>query len=291
MAGWRPIPALTSLRQEIDREWPKRDRTSDGIIGDAAHSARVSDHNPDENGDVHAIDIDKDGINVSKVLKRVIGDKRVWYVIHNRTIWSRTHGWQARRYNGSNPHLSHIHVSFRYDNALERDTGSWGIYVKATPSKPTPKPTPATPGTTYTVKAGDTLSAIAAKFDTNVPALVKLNKIEDPDVVQVGQVLTIKAAVTPKPTPKPEPVVVKSYAKLSSGVKPGKRHSQVRLLQRSLLKAGYGPIRGSVTNYYGENTEAAVRRFHRANPQFGKPTDGTIGPKGFAHLQKEADAK
>ncbi len=95
--------------------------------------------------------------------------------------------------------------------------------------------------------------------------------------------------VEPKtePLPKPEPKPV--YVKLDPAVKPGKRHAQVRLLQRLLLKAGYGPIRGAVTNYYGENTEAAVRRFHKKNPKFASaPVDGVIGPKGFQHLQAEA---
>lgn len=44
---------------------------------------------------------------------------------------------------------------------------------------------------TYTVKKGDTLSAIALKYDTTVNNLVKLNNIKDPDYIVVGQVLTI----------------------------------------------------------------------------------------------------
>jgi hypothetical protein len=80
--------------------------------------------------------------------------------------------------------------------------------------------------------------------------------------------------------------------KLEEGVKPGRRHPQVRLLQQLLLKAGYGPIRGSISNYYGENTENAVARFHKKNPRLSdNPNgfDGEIGPKGFEELQKEAN--
>ena len=44
---------------------------------------------------------------------------------------------------------------------------------------------------TYTVKKGDTLSAIAKKFNTTVGALVALNGIKDPNRIEVGQVLRI----------------------------------------------------------------------------------------------------
>lgn len=44
---------------------------------------------------------------------------------------------------------------------------------------------------TYTVKAGDTLSQIAAKFNTTVSNLVSLNDITDPDYIVVGQVLIV----------------------------------------------------------------------------------------------------
>lgn len=56
------------------------------------------------------------------------------------------------------------------------------------------KPTPASAGetpATYKIKRGDTLSGIAAKFGTTVKVLVKLNKIEDPSKIHVGQVLKL----------------------------------------------------------------------------------------------------
>lgn len=46
--------------------------------------------------------------------------------------------------------------------------------------------------TTYTVQKGDTLSAIAKKYNTTVDKLVKANNIKDPNVISVGQKLTIK---------------------------------------------------------------------------------------------------
>jgi len=44
---------------------------------------------------------------------------------------------------------------------------------------------------TYVVQSGDSLSAIAARFNTTVSAIAKLNHISDPSRLSVGQVLLI----------------------------------------------------------------------------------------------------
>ncbi len=44
---------------------------------------------------------------------------------------------------------------------------------------------------TYTVKSGDTLSEIAGKFNTTYTQLAQLNHISNPNVIHVGQVLTL----------------------------------------------------------------------------------------------------
>ena len=49
---------------------------------------------------------------------------------------------------------------------------------------------------TYTVKKGDTLSEIAQKYGTTVSKLVKLNDIDDPDFIVVGQKLIISGTVS-----------------------------------------------------------------------------------------------
>jgi len=45
-------------------------------------------------------------------------------------------------------------------------------------------------GRTYTVRSGDTLSAIASKLGTTVSKLVNLNNIRDKNVIRTGQVLS-----------------------------------------------------------------------------------------------------
>lgn len=45
---------------------------------------------------------------------------------------------------------------------------------------------------TYTVKSGDTLSAIAEDYGTTADAIAKLNNIKNPDLISVGQVLNIR---------------------------------------------------------------------------------------------------
>ena len=58
-----------------------------------------------------------------------------------------------------------------------------------TPSS-TPFPTPPPP-LTHTVSGGDTLSGIAQAYDVSVEELIEANDIENPDFLQIGQILII----------------------------------------------------------------------------------------------------
>ena len=117
------------LRRQVDVKWPKRDRKSDGWIGDSAHSARASDHNPDSRGIVHAIDIDenlgvgvmRNGRQARKLADELLlyarsglpGADRLKYVVYENRIASGTYRstwWKWRP--GSWGHEAHIHVSF-----------------------------------------------------------------------------------------------------------------------------------------------------------------------------------
>lgn len=119
--------AGVTLRNQINRKFPRRDKRSDGWIGDASHQATKSDHNPDwsAGGVVRAIDIDADLnprannhalANELAESLRQIGlagkDQRISYVIWNKRICSPRDNWAWRPYVGDNAHTHHIHVSF-----------------------------------------------------------------------------------------------------------------------------------------------------------------------------------
>lgn len=125
--SWYLAPSLSALCREVNARWPDRDLASDGTIGDAAHSARDSDHNPNDRNSVNAWDMDKDGVDVDTVIKAFERHPSSHYWIWNRQIADRDTGWQKRSYSGDNPHTQHVHFSIRQTLAAEQDTSSWGI--------------------------------------------------------------------------------------------------------------------------------------------------------------------
>jgi len=148
MAAWTLVPCLVTLRDEFNRLAPNRDKASDGSVGDTSHGANPSDHNPDETGrtpsedadsknEVHAIDTDhnlrKPGWSMERCVEIIVtrhrsgADDRLQNVLYNRRIWSRSWGWTARPYTGSNAHTEHAHFSARYTSAQEADTSPWGL--------------------------------------------------------------------------------------------------------------------------------------------------------------------
>ena len=110
-----------TLRNQINRRFPKRDKRSDGWIGDASHQASTtSDHNPDwsAGGVVRAIDIDADLLPQAgnhqaaetlaeelRQLARTHERTRIAYIIFQGRIASERENFAWRRYSGSNPTL------------------------------------------------------------------------------------------------------------------------------------------------------------------------------------------
>lgn len=130
--SWGPImpepylaPSLARAHTAINTRWPGRDRGSDGWIGDRAHQARTSDHNPDSTGVVRALDIDKDGIHIPTVLAALFLHPAVRYVIFNRKIYHADNAFKPKTYAGSNPHTGHIHASIQHTRNAENSKASW----------------------------------------------------------------------------------------------------------------------------------------------------------------------
>jgi len=74
----------------------------------------------------------------------------------------------------------------------------------STPTESVALPTPSQSGgreITYTVRAGDTVLAIAATHGTTVAAIVNRNGLADRHTIRVGQVLVIPLELAPSKTP------------------------------------------------------------------------------------------
>lgn len=129
---WTLAKSLVQLRDQINKEWPKRSKRSDGTLGDAAHAARKSDHNPNSKGVVTAMDVtddDASGADMAKVAEalRASRDKRIKYVIHMGRYFSVKTGWQWSKYSGVNAHEKHLHISVVADQKLWDDMSVWPI--------------------------------------------------------------------------------------------------------------------------------------------------------------------
>lgn len=171
---YRLARSLHVLREEINNRWPGRDKASDGWIGDPAHAARTSDHNPwiKDNygvGVVRAFDADAGhggdtgiGLTIAEHVRNLgrTGHPALGagsYVISARRIASPVSGWAWRNYVG-NPHIAHTHVSVSLAQGGYDSAQAWGLSGAPTPPSVPPKPTP---GARPTVRLGSSGPAVA----------------------------------------------------------------------------------------------------------------------------------
>lgn len=144
--------SLGALIDQVDARWPKRDKSSDGTIGDARHAATKSGHNKDSKGIVRALDITNDpahGVNAREIAQTLLDsrDARLSYVISNRQM-ARTYPragttpWKWAPYSGLNDHREHCHVEVVSNDGLADDTRPWTLpAVKPIiPLSPSPSP-------------------------------------------------------------------------------------------------------------------------------------------------------
>lgn len=113
--NWFIDPGLAVLIRQVKEANPGMTVYT---IGDATHSSRESDHNPDSDGSVDAADfMIRDGFTAAdaeRLFQQLVEsrDSRIKYVIYNRRIFSRTISpWKIRAYDGDDPHTNHVHVS------------------------------------------------------------------------------------------------------------------------------------------------------------------------------------
>jgi hypothetical protein len=125
------VSAGKSLLNQINKRWPERIKEKDGWFAGEHLFDSLSDHNPDENGLVHALDIDtrllgESDVKGSKrdadilanelidyVRKAVPGSERIKFITYNNKIASATYPtryWVWR--DGEFGCLDHIHISF-----------------------------------------------------------------------------------------------------------------------------------------------------------------------------------
>ena len=163
-------PAATAVLRQATKLWPKRKRTSDGLLPSSAHLKQNpnSDHNTGL-----AVDLTHDpanGVDCKKIFEALKKDRRVKYLIHNKRIWIRGQGEKV--YTGSNPHRTHLHISIR--DAYGSDVSPWFAWVvkevkkkpvkKAVVKKPTKKKkAPAKPNKMAKVKKKSLLLSLFKK--------------------------------------------------------------------------------------------------------------------------------
>lgn len=135
--AWTVAPALEQMQRELNIKFPNRIRP-DWTIGDEDHSSRTSDHNPNWEDVVTAMDVR--GRDVAQWLWDFLlesRDKRLKYVIHDEEIFSSVISpWIVGVYYGSNGHIDHLHVSVGPEKSKYDDNRPWGINDESTLTPP-----------------------------------------------------------------------------------------------------------------------------------------------------------
>lgn len=110
--AWRAAYSLQTLKSQLDSAYPGW--LFLGYLGDAAHAGVPSDHNPNPQGVVCAMDIGPGGgLDIHKLADNIVAKPHpdLKYIISNRRIAEWQNGFQWRPYSGSDPHDTHIHIS------------------------------------------------------------------------------------------------------------------------------------------------------------------------------------
>jgi hypothetical protein len=181
--------------------------TSVGWIGDQAHQAECSDHNPDSTGDVHAIDCMTLDVNNQKTIVQwaLSATDDLEYIINQRTIWSRSRNFAPAKYTGTDPHTNHVHISGRHGASGNVPTVTCTGY-----SRPAEAITPE--GITVALSQADidaVANAVFVKLTTDqgykdlvwrVSDMVNMKDVFSPACSQKGQPVPTTVAIKAIPT-------------------------------------------------------------------------------------------
>lgn len=137
-------PGLKNLGNQFNAAFPDRDGTSDGAIGDYAHTQENSGHNPDDtsqhnaewDGDsdnkseVRAIDVDNNLNSAGVSMQNVIDHIRklsnlksvIRYMIYNRIEYHVDNNFNPQPYTGASAHTEHAHFSGARSDASDENT-------------------------------------------------------------------------------------------------------------------------------------------------------------------------
>lgn len=220
----RIAKSLDTLRSQVNAAYPGRGKSSDGWIGDAAHQARKSDHNPNSAGVVQALDITHDpanGFDSYKFADHLVDtwDHRLKYIISNRRYAESKGKWQP--YNGANPHTGHVHVSVSDSASLYDDPAQWNIGATMEPTLKKGASGPNVTSVQTLLTARGFPVEIDGFFGANTETAVKAfqeSRDIDPDGI-VGPDTWKELKLAAQPEPEPEPSTVDIVIKATGPVK------------------------------------------------------------------------
>jgi hypothetical protein len=130
--GWRVAESIEVFGNQIMQiRGTTASFPSDGTLGDADHQNRVSDHNPDDDGIVRAIDFHESSPGfVDQIAEqlRASRDARIKYFIHDDRMFSSygSRAWEWRPYGGVNGHETHGHLSV-VASSIADSTAPWAL--------------------------------------------------------------------------------------------------------------------------------------------------------------------
>lgn len=117
------------------------------------------------------------------------------------------------------------------------------------------QPPPSGSGVRYTVRPGDTLSAIGARFGVNYMAIARANNIANPNLIHVGQQLVIPGRDTPGATPPPAPPPATGIED-TPGAKGNAQQTIAFFMSKGLTRAQAAGIAGNLLYESGFNPNA-----------------------------------